>query len=84
MYMTIRKSTVATPKRNSNWAMENTQPPVFSVGVVEGSTGVCGDGGSQRGRDEHGGSGEDGQELAGCLHLGAIVATEDPAATDLA
>ena len=75
MYMTIRKSTVATPKRNSNWAMENTQPPVFSVGVVEGSTGVWAMAAVSEDAMNTDGSGENGQELAGCLHLGAIVAT---------
>ena len=41
MYITIRNSTVATPRRVSSCAMLNTHPPVFSTGVVEGSTGVC-------------------------------------------
>jgi hypothetical protein len=41
MYITTRKITTTAPRTPSSWAMLNTHPPVFSVGVTDGSTGVC-------------------------------------------
>src|SRR5207342_81031 len=41
MYMTIRKITMAAPRTDSGWAIVYTQPALFSVGVVDGSIGVC-------------------------------------------
>ena len=68
MYITIRNSTVATPRRVSSWAMLNTHPP----GVLDGGDrridrrlrDRCGDGGG----DDHDDTGEHDEEPAGCLH----------------
>jgi hypothetical protein len=37
MYMTIKKSAMIPPRIDSSHAMLNTQPPLFSTGVVDGS-----------------------------------------------